>query len=106
MNGNRNPMHNFINTQNVHDADASNPQHNPVIPSTAEIQGMQSRLSYSEQRVEHMERRVNYLENELLRTKLKVDYMSQLHTGKTNMNNVLDSRAGKPEQEDDGCTIM
>jgi hypothetical protein len=77
------------------------------VPSTGEIQGLQRRVENAEQRADLMERKINIIEGELIRTKMKVDYISQLSVGQTNMNNLLNRPAQKVEPEvEEGCIIM
>jgi hypothetical protein len=71
--------------------DQSNSNSSQIIPSTGQIAYLQKKNELCEQKIENMGRRINVLEEELIRTKMKVDYISQLNIGKTNMTNLLSS---------------
>ena len=79
-----------------------------IIPSVGQIGYLQRRLDNSERHIETLGQRINVLENELIRTKVKVDYMAQLNIGQTNMNNLLNRPPAQPEEkkEEEGCIIM
>ena len=86
----------------------SNNTDNFQIPSSGQIEYLQRRLELTEGKLNALEVKQNILEEELIRTKMKVDYVGQLHTGRTNMNNLVSRTApqNNPEQKDEGCIIM
>jgi hypothetical protein len=88
-------------------ARAPAPSTGEMIPSAGQIGYLQRRLDNSERQIENLGQRINVLENELIRTKIKVDYMAQLNIGQTNMNNLLNRPPTKEEEkEEEGCVIM
>jgi hypothetical protein len=95
----------FTNPMRAHPIEPSNMGSIPL--STGEINMLQRRVENAEQRASLMERKINVLEEELIRTKMKVDYVAQLSVGQTNMHNVLTRPVQVVEPEkDEGCVIM
>lgn len=82
--------------------------------STGEINNIIERIKNYENKINAMGMRINILEDELVRTKMKVDYMSQLNIGQTNMNNLLNQQKcngqenleDKQKEKDEECVIM
>lgn len=100
---NQTPGDTFINPMRTQDTTIT-------VPSNGEIQNMQKRLEIYERKIDTMGTRINMLEEELIRAKMKVDYMSQLTIGQTNMNNLLNQKSTQlsedKQKEEDGCFIM